>query len=147
MSRVLQSFRSYFSYWLIARDPMYTKSAIRDLRTSALGTMSLTIGRRLFRYIEISSICLISGLLWSACCYFIECLQCFGLIRIRTQRSRLKVFDSYPRIVGSRLNCFEGAVALWCNPLTLKSEQSGRKGTIPDRANHFSVMTRSGGLD
>ena len=48
------------------------------------------------------------------------------------------------------MGCFfaiEGVVAQWCNPLTLKPEESG--GVVRDAIgpHHLSVMTRGRGLD
>ena len=42
---------------------------------------------------------------------------------------------------------YEGVVVQWCNPLTLKPEQSGALGSIPDGPHHLSIMTRGRGLD
>ena len=41
----------------------------------------------------------------------------------------------------------EGVVVQWCNPLTLKSEQSGGMVQAPVGPHHLSVMTSGRGLD
>ena len=40
-----------------------------------------------------------------------------------------------------------GVVAQWCNPLTLKPEQSCGVGSRRGGPHHLSVMTRSRGLN
>ena len=40
----------------------------------------------------------------------------------------------------------KGVAVQWCNPLTLRLEQSGRVGSIPGRAYHLSIMTRGADL-
>ena len=54
--------------------------------------------------------------------------------------------EFYPFILSTFL-LIEGVVAQWCNPLTLKSEQSGGVGSNPGRTPPLERHDRGRGLD